>query len=104
MLRDIHIPRRIIVPFTLVCILLLTFVPATAANPTVRTQRIIRPSQHYLALGDSLAFGFQPNGDYAHGYVDDFFTYLQSQGVQDHQNLSCPSETSTTFLLGGSEE
>src|SRR5262249_32638360 len=104
MLRDVRIPRRILVPFTLACLLLLTFVPGTSATPAIQAPQIIGPSLHSLALGDSLAFGFQPNGDFTHGYNNDLFTYLQSQGVQDHQNLSCPGETSTTFRFGGSDK
>src|SRR5579859_2131845 len=35
--------------------------------------------QQYLALGDSLAFGFQPNGDFTHGYAVDLFQTLQAK-------------------------
>ena len=59
------------------------------------------PITHYLALGDSLAYGFQPNDDHTHGYVDDLFTALQSQGVTSHVNLGCPGETTSTFISGG---
>src|SRR5216684_5678462 len=63
---------------------------------------LVGPKQHYLALGDSLAFGFQPNGDFTHGYVPDFFQQdLQKDGVKDFLNLGCPGETSTTFITGG---
>jgi lysophospholipase L1-like esterase len=59
------------------------------------------PITHYLALGDSLAYGFQPNDDHTHGYVDDLSTALQSQGVTNHVNLGCAGETTSTFLSGG---
>jgi lysophospholipase L1-like esterase len=59
------------------------------------------PKQHYLALGDSLAFGFQPNGDFTHGYVNDLFQILQNEGTKDVANLGCGGETSTTFIQGG---
>ena len=102
MFRDVYVPRRIIVPFMLACILLLSSVSVVLAASDVQLLRFVGPRpQHYLALGDSLAYGFQPNGDHTHGYVDDFFTFLQNQGVQDHQNLGCPGETSSSFINGG---
>lgn len=69
------------------------------------------PKGFYLALGDSLAFGFQfgkflqekATGTYDPatfntGYVDDFATDLAtvSPGVQT-VNLSCPGESTVTF-------
>ena len=36
---------------------------ATADNPS-------HAVHYYVALGDSLAEGFQPNGDVGHGYTD----------------------------------
>jgi hypothetical protein len=102
MFRDVYVPRCIIVPLVLACILLLSSVSVALAASEVQLQRFAGPRpQHYLALGDSLAYGFQPNGDHTHGYVDDFFSFLQSRGVQDHQNLGCPGETSSTFISGG---
>ncbi len=62
---------------------------------------LVGPKKHYLALGDSLAFGYQPNQDYTHGYVPDLFQNLQDEGTKDVTNYSCPGETSTTFIQGG---
>jgi lysophospholipase L1-like esterase len=61
------------------------------------------PEQHYLALGDSLAYGLQPNCSTTctHGYVNDLFPILQSEGTKDVTNLGCPGETSTSFIGGG---
>jgi lysophospholipase L1-like esterase len=59
------------------------------------------PKQHYLALGDSLAFGFQPNKDFSHGYVNDLFQILQNEGTKDVTNYGCGGETSTTLINGG---
>jgi lysophospholipase L1-like esterase len=59
------------------------------------------PKQHYLALGDSLAFGYQPNGVYTNGYVPDLFQTLQNEGTKDVTNYGCPGETSSTFINGG---
>lgn len=61
----------------------------------------VGPKKYYLALGDSLAFGYQPNYDFSHGYADQWFADLQFQGVQTLVNFGCPDETSTTFINGG---
>ncbi len=78
---------------------------AHAAGAVVASQgqpfHLVGPKQHYLALGDSLAFGVQPNGDFAHGYVPDLFQILRNEGVKDVTNYGCPGETSTTFIVGG---
>src|SRR5437868_2482157 len=56
---------------------------------------------YYLALGDSLAYGFQPVQplDRTEGYVP------QLRAALDHglvlNNLGCPGETTTTLLNGG---
>lgn len=63
---------------------------------------------YYLALGDSLAWGYQPdsagNGvKSGHGYADDLAAYLREHGNRnlDYVNLSCPGETTGTMLDGG---
>ncbi len=61
----------------------------------------VGPKQSYMALGDSLAFGYQPNKDFSHGYNVNLFAYLQKQGVTDKAFLGCPGETSQTFIKGG---
>jgi lysophospholipase L1-like esterase len=70
------------------------------------------PQRSYLALGDSLAFGYQqakfnslfPNEDpaaYNTGYVDDFGHFL----LKTHHDTSvvndgCPGETTDSFIAG----
>jgi lysophospholipase L1-like esterase len=76
--------------------------------------RFSPPGRYYLALGDSLAFGYQqarfdanlPAGEpptaFNTGYVDDFASQLA--GVQptiQTVNDSCPGETSDSFIHGG---
>ena len=70
------------------------------------------PGHYYLALGDSLAYGFQlgkflaelPNVDAATfntGYVDDFAAMVRA--VQDPLptvNLGCPGETTASYFAG----
>ena len=57
------------------------------------------PKHFYLALGDSLAWGFQPTGDFTHGYVADFSAMLTGVRPQiTTVNYACPGETTSTFL------
>ena len=78
--------------------------PATQFNP---------PKQYYLALGDSLAFGFQsgkfnanfpsvPASIFSTGYVDGFAGMLREvrPGITT-VNYGCPAETAVTFIQGG---
>jgi lysophospholipase L1-like esterase len=83
-----------------------------AAAPSltrVAEGRFNPPKQYYLALGDSLAFGYQEvKFDFATynpaqfntGYVDDFFAMLQDirPNIQV-VNYGCPQETSTTLIV-----
>jgi lysophospholipase L1-like esterase len=62
---------------------------------------------YYLALGDSLAWGYQPNSagvgiKSGHGYADDLAAYLRQHGDRGltYDNLSCPGETTGTMLDG----
>src|SRR5437763_9644375 len=79
----------------LVAVLVLAVYTPTSAATTVG------PKAYYLALGDSLAYGYQPDGDIVHGYADDFYTDLQPHGTMSLTNLACPGETSGTFIHGG---
>ena len=51
-----------------------------------------------LALGDSLAASFQPNGDVHHGYAEQLFQ-LEQAGIPDLRlvKLACPGERITTI-------
>jgi lysophospholipase L1-like esterase len=70
-----------------------TAVPANASGP--------RPD-YYLALGDSLAYGYQPTHVTGQGYVDDLYASLHNADSRlVLENLGCPGETSSTMLSGG---
>lgn len=55
---------------------------------------------YYLALGNSISFGYQPNLDFTNGFVDDVFTDLQKANVTDEVNYACAGESSTTMIAG----
>jgi lysophospholipase L1-like esterase len=79
---------------------------ASAVNPPVE--------QTYLALGDSLAFGYsqqlfnenlttgEPATAFEHGYVNNYFNHLKPKltGTQ-LQNLGCPGETTDSLVGNG---
>lgn len=56
---------------------------------------------YYLALGDSLAFGYEPNLDWSHGYPQQWYTDLQKHGSKSFTDYGCNGETSATFINGG---
>jgi lysophospholipase L1-like esterase len=75
--------------------------PTTFAATHVHPFSLVGPKSFYLALGDSLAYGYQPDLNYNQGYADDFFSNLKSHGVKNYVNMSCPGESSSTFMNGG---
>lgn len=67
------------------------------------------PRKYYLALGDSLAYGFEqakfsvgaPAQTFDTGYVDDFALAIHSLRPDVQVvNYGCPGETSSTYLTG----
>ena len=65
-LKNAHVYQRIVVPLTFALLLLFISAPAALATSHGSGLSPVGPKQHYLALGDSLAFGFQPNKDFTH--------------------------------------
>jgi lysophospholipase L1-like esterase len=68
------------------------------------------PERFYLALGDSMAYGFQPTkakpgarpSDFTTGYVDVFAARLRKLSPKiDVINYGCPGESTVTFARGG---
>jgi lysophospholipase L1-like esterase len=76
------------------------FAPSAFAS-TKAYRALIGPGRYYAAAGDSLAFGYQPDLDWTHGYSNYFYSNLQSHGEQDYDNYACPGETSSTMINGG---
>ena len=94
----LHCCKRLLKPLLIAFTLLLTIVPVAFASP--HRASLSGPKKYYLALGDLLAFGYQPDLDFDDGYVNDFSVNLQTHGVSSDASMSCPGETSITFLSG----
>lgn len=66
MLKRAHISRYFLLPLALAISMFFALVPVALAATHAESQslNLVGTEQYYLALGDSLAFGFQPNGGY----------------------------------------
>lgn len=79
---------------------------ATSSSASAAPGGFHPPKQFYLALGDSIAYGFQtakalaglPPEDFNTGFVDDFGARLRQvrPGIRT-VNFSCPGESTTSF-------
>ena len=78
--------------------LLLAGMYATSPTAARAASTMVGPKQYYLALGDSLAYGYQPNYDWSDGYTQDFQNHI---GTTSYENYACNGETSTTMINGG---
>src|SRR5579859_7979555 len=74
---------------------------AGATGQRAGAASVVAPKAYYLALGDSLAFGYQPNFDWSHGYAADFASNLRNHGSTSSVNYGCAGETAATFIHGG---
>lgn len=102
MFKEASLVRRILAPCVLAICLVLLIAPAALAASFAQGQKhaLVGPKHYYLALGDSLAFGFQPDLNFDHGYSDYFAANLAHYGDSHYANMACPGETSTTMING----
>jgi lysophospholipase L1-like esterase len=92
-----------------VLILGLATLPSTAAVASRVSRPVYQsPQRYYLALGDSIAYGFQPTKANAPpstvdtGYVDLFAARLRKLSPKIQVvNYGCPGESTVTFTRGG---
>jgi lysophospholipase L1-like esterase len=83
--------------------------PGTAARDKSPRPVYRLPQSYYLALGDSIAYGFQPTkakaarpSAFDSGYVDVFAARLRKLAPKIQVvNYGCPGESSVTFTRGG---
>jgi hypothetical protein len=93
---------RTIVGGAFAAALVIALAPATSPSAGATT-----PTPYYLALGDSLSQGVQPNSagvsvETDHGYANDLYSLYRYEvpGLQ-LAKLGCPGETTTTMINGG---
>jgi len=96
----------VVLASALIIVLVLMNVLVLHANDPSRTQG----PHYYVAAGDSLSFGYQPNDDFIHGFADDLAAELRqaelpnSQGQKSVEinlaNYACAGETTTTMITG----
>src|ERR671931_560870 len=79
-------PRRVRL---MAAALLLALLPV--AQPA-RATTSVGPKTFYLALGDSLAWGYQPNLNIVQGYAEDLYVHLLPRGTFFEVNMACPGE------------
>jgi lysophospholipase L1-like esterase len=94
---------------------LLVIAASFAAVPAANAASSARPGENYVAVGDSLAFGYQgntiaacaatgcanPDALFRTGYVDDFAAAMRTRPGHNPEkvaNFGCPGETSSTLL------
>ncbi len=97
--------RRIVViasAFTLALSLVIGLGGSPARAATRTAPHFVGPHHYYLGLGDSLAFGYQPDLNWDDGYVHYlYYGNLQYHGVGSLTNYACNGETSNTMINGG---
>lgn len=93
------LPLRFFLMFALLIVLMMLSTTLVSAQES-RGARVVGPKQHYVALGDSLAFGLQPDQDFANGYADQLAQRLVPKGMTNYANLGCPGETSASLISG----
>lgn len=70
--------------------------------PTAHASSYVGPKKYYIATGNSISFGYQPNLNWDDGYSTDWANQMRTRDPGlDYDNLACPGETTTTFLNGG---
>jgi lysophospholipase L1-like esterase len=103
--------QRTLVAGTTVLILGLATLPGSAAVVSRSAPPVFQaPQSYYLALGDSITYGFQPTkakpgappSTFDTGYVDRFAARLRKLSPKIKVvNYGCPGESTVTFTRGG---
>src|ERR1700722_3195324 len=79
----------------------------TACSGPVTSHAVATPATYYLALGDSLSQGVQPDAagtsvETGQGYADQLYAMLRrGQPALRLVKLGCPGETTATMIHGG---
>lgn len=84
----------------LIAILILVLLGLDAVVLVLRNPSVFSAQHYYLALGNSISFGYQPDLDFTHGFVDQTFAQLNKANVTDLANYACAGESTTTMIHG----
>jgi hypothetical protein len=95
------------------CVAALVALSAMAVPSIAAAKKPVKVKETYLALGDSLAFGYSqqlfneneklgenPTG-FEHGYANDYFNIVNKKGKIQLVNYGCPGETSASLIGNG---
>ncbi len=102
--------RRLRLPLAIVAVTALAAVTACSGSITsagTHAPAIQAPPTYYLALGDSLSQGVQPDTvgasvETRYGYADQLYAALRpSHPTLELVKLGCPGETTSTMINGG---
>jgi hypothetical protein len=95
------------------CVAALVALSAMAVPSIAAAKKPVKVKETYLALGDSLAFGYSQQlfnenekiGEsptaFEHGYANDYFNLVNKKGKIQLVNYGCPGETSASLIGNG---
>lgn len=93
--------RRVLLTLVIAASCLLAFAPPAGISAAGIGDPCAGATSCYLAIGDSLTLGYQPNNDLTHGYAQDIYAELLTQPGNTGLKLAdmaCVGETSSTML------
>jgi lysophospholipase L1-like esterase len=91
--------RRFLLYFALTGLLIAALVGVDVLVLAVNNPNT-RLHHYYMALGNSLSFGYQPDLNFTSGFADDLYASLQKENVSGIINYACGGESSTTMIQG----
>jgi lysophospholipase L1-like esterase len=93
--------KRLLFLAAIVAALALVTSGRALADSSAASDTSTNPVHYYVALGDSLAEGHQPNGDVGDGYADQFYATLKADDpTLQLENLACGGETTSSMISG----
>lgn len=95
---------RFAVPLVLTLIVVVVLAGADVFALAQRNPSLLFGQHYYLALGDSISFGYQPDFNFTSGFVDDVFADLKKANVTTLVNYACAGETTVTMIYGNCQE
>jgi lysophospholipase L1-like esterase len=93
--------KRLLFLVAIVAALALVTSGRALAASSAASDTSTNPVHYYVALGDSLAEGYQPNGDVGNGYADQLYAALKADDpTLQLENLACGGETTSSMISG----